>query len=212
MEYKKSNINLQVASVEETVHNILTDLHFLPGQLEKVEVDLKDDFFIQLPKAQFAFVLSNIIRNAFKHGGPSKVEIRSENNKLIIKDDGKGIPEENLERIFQMHYTTGKKGDSSGIGLWFSKIIINTFNGEIWCNSQQGTSSYTEFTIKFPELDPSKITEEDRKRINEQKTNRNKEMGKQEIAREMLKKGKSPEEIESRTGLKPTKIEKYKIK
>ena len=96
MEYKKSKINLQIESVEETVHNTLTDLHFLPGQLERVEVDLRDDFLIQLPKAQFAFVLSNIIRNAFKHGSPSKVEIRSENNKLIIKDDGKGIPEENM--------------------------------------------------------------------------------------------------------------------
>ncbi len=123
LEYKKSNISLQVDSVEETVRDTLSDLHFLPDQLERIELDLRDDFFIQLPKAQFAFVLSNIIRNAFKHGGPSKVEIKSENKKLIIRDDGKGIPESDTERIFQMHYTTGKKGDSSGIGLWFSKII-----------------------------------------------------------------------------------------
>ncbi len=212
IEYKKANINLQIESIEEIVHNTLTDLHFLPGQLEKIEVDLRDDFLIQLPQAQFAFVLSNIIRNAFKHGGPSKVEIRSENNKLIIRDNGKGIPEEDLERIFKMHYTTGKKGDSSGIGLWFSKIIINTFNGEIWCNSQQGANSYTEFTIKFPDLDPSKITEEDRKRINEQKSQRLKKMVKQEIVQKMLKEDKTLEEIESKTGLKPSKILKYRIK
>ncbi|MCP3659281.1 MAG: HAMP domain-containing histidine kinase, partial [Bacteroidetes bacterium] len=183
-----------------------------PGQLEKVEVDLRNDFLIQLPKAQFSFVLSNLIRNAFKHGGPTKVEINSENNKLIIRDDGKGIPEENQERIFQMGYTTGKKGESSGIGLWFSKIIVNSFNGEISCNSSQGLNSYTEFTIKFPELDPSKITDEDRKRINTQKTNRIKSMAKQELAQEMLKEGKTIEEIESKLGIKPSKTEKYKIK
>ncbi|MCP3660455.1 MAG: sodium:solute symporter family protein, partial [Bacteroidetes bacterium] len=75
IEMKKSNINMEIDSVEETVHNTLTDLHFHPGQLEKVEVDLRNDFLIQLPKAQFSFVLSNLIRNAFKHGGPTKVEI-----------------------------------------------------------------------------------------------------------------------------------------
>ncbi|MCP3660248.1 MAG: HAMP domain-containing histidine kinase, partial [Bacteroidetes bacterium] len=182
-----------------------------PGQLEKVEVDLRNDFLIQLPKAQFSFVLSNLIRNAFKHGGPTKVEIRSENNKLIIRDDGKGIPEENQERIFQMGYTTGKKGESSGIGLWFSKIIVNSFNGEIICNSSQGLSSYTEFTIKFPQLDPSKITDEDRKRINTKKTERIKKMRNMEIAKEMQKEGKTEEEIETRTGLKPSEIIKYKI-
>ncbi|MCP3659526.1 MAG: hypothetical protein GY830_04065 [Bacteroidetes bacterium] len=211
IEMKKSNINMEIDSVEETVHNTLTDLHFHPGQLEKVEVDLRDDFLIQLPKAQFSFVLSNLIRNAFKHGGPTKVEIHSENNKLIIRDDGKGIPEENKERIFQMGYTTGKKGESSGIGLWFSKIIVNSFNGEISCNSSQGLSSYTEFTIKFPELDPTKITDEDRKRINTKKKERIKKMRNMEIAKEMQKEGKTEEEIETRTGLKPSEIIKYKI-
>ena len=212
IEMKKSNINMEIDSVEETVHNTLTDLHFHPGQLEKVEVDLRDDFLIQLPKAQFSFVLSNLIRNAFKHGGnTTKVEIRSENNKLIVRDNGKGIPEENQEKIFQMGYTTGKKGESSGIGLWFSKIIVNSFKGELSCNSSQGLSSYTEFTIKFPQLDPTKITKEDRKRINTKKTERIKKMRNMEIAKEMQKEGKTAEEIESTTSLKPSEIIKYKI-
>ncbi len=212
LEYKKSNINLEIDTIEETVRDTLSDLHFLPDQLERIELDLRDDFFIELPKAQFAFVLSNIIRNAFKHGGPSKVEIKSENKKLIIRDDGKGIPELDTERIFQMHYTTGKKGDSSGIGLWFSKIIITSFNGEIFCKSQEGENSYTEFIIKFPEIDPSKIIEEDRKRINEKKTKRLRKLEKEEIAKTMLEKGDSIEKIEERTGLSSSEIKEIKNK
>ncbi|MCP3660261.1 MAG: hypothetical protein GY830_08130, partial [Bacteroidetes bacterium] len=211
-DYKTSLASPKVYSMKSIVNYTLNELHFLPGQKERVELNLKDDFFAQVPKEPFAFVLSNLIRNAFKHGGRNKVQvtIKLENHKLIISDNGQGIPSSNLEKVFQMHYTTGQKGDSTGIGLGFSKIIVNSFYGEIWCESEEGKDSYTEFHIKFPEVSPSKITKESLSEMKEEGINEGERNQKEKIALKMLKDKKSIKEILEYTDLSRAEIDELK--
>ena len=59
---------------------------------------------------------------------------------ITVEDDGPGIPEENLETIFQRFYTSRPKGTSfgnnSGLGLSISRQIVEAHHGKIWAENR----------------------------------------------------------------------------
>jgi signal transduction histidine kinase len=107
-------------------------------------------------------VILNLITNAFyvvneksKQGiagyEPTvEVSTRKEGNKLLIsvKDNGNGIPQEILDKIFQPFFTTKPTGQGTGLGLSLSYDIIKVHGGEITVNTKEGEES--EFIIQLP--------------------------------------------------------------
>ena len=67
---------------------------------------------------------------------------------LKIRDNGIGIEEKNLGRIFDPFYTTKTTDEAAGVGLYLSREIIQNHKGDISVASVK--DEYTEFTIKFP--------------------------------------------------------------
>ena len=65
---------------------------------------------------------------------------------MKIDDSGRGIPEEDHDRIFEPFFSTKKKG--MGIGLYLTKKIIEAHEGEIAVQSQTGQG--TTFFIQIP--------------------------------------------------------------
>ena len=68
--------------------------------------------------------------------------------RIVIKDNGNGIPEEIKNKIFQPFFTTKATGKGTGLGLSLSYDIIKANDGEILVNSQIGEG--TEFTVSLP--------------------------------------------------------------
>ncbi|MFA6129190.1 MAG: ATP-binding protein [Bacteroidales bacterium] len=80
-----------------------------------------------------------------------KVSTQKAGKNIIIRiwDNGKGIPREILDRIFNPFFTTKPAGSGTGLGLSISyDIIVNEHHGEINAASTQG--EYAEFTITLP--------------------------------------------------------------
>ena len=75
-------------------------------------------------------------------------EIADKNLVVKIKDNGKGIPKENLEKIFTAGFTTKGIGAGTGMGLAISQTIIDKHKGKISVASQVGVGS--EFIITIP--------------------------------------------------------------
>jgi signal transduction histidine kinase len=71
-------------------------------------------------------------------------------NSLIIsvKDNGNGIPQKILDKIFQPFFTTKPTGQGTGLGLSLSYDIIKALGGEIKVDTKQG--EYTEFRVMLP--------------------------------------------------------------
>lgn len=97
-------------------------------------------------------VFTNVLVNACQAiEGSGKIEITTEFNdkKLIvkIKDNGKGIPENELSKIFTAGYTTKGVGVGTGLGLAICTKIIEKHNGEILVNSELGHGSEFIITI-----------------------------------------------------------------
>ncbi|MEW6201981.1 MAG: ATP-binding protein [bacterium] len=113
-------------------------------------------------------VLFNIIcnaRDAMPDGGRIEIDTSleraptSENGKDIIRikvsDEGEGIPEENLSRIFEPFFSTKEKGKGTGLGLSISYRIISEHGGKIEVESEGGKG--TTFTILLPALKQTEI-------------------------------------------------------
>jgi signal transduction histidine kinase len=102
-------------------------------------------------------VLNNLITNAIHYSHPNKkiwVTILTQNNGIVtqVKDEGQGIPKEELESIFRVFETatvkTTSKEKSTGLGLAIVKKIIEVHNGSITVESAPNIGS--EFTFTLP--------------------------------------------------------------
>ncbi len=92
--------------------------------------------------------MSNLINNAVHAlDGQGEIEITSSSDSknviIQVKDSGPGIPDENLEKIFEPMFTT--KNTGTGLGLVICKSIIEQHGGSISVNNNPTT-----FTIKLP--------------------------------------------------------------
>jgi len=103
-------------------------------------------------------VLTNLIDNSIKYGkegGTTEVSINDLiKNKLIIRvtDNGEGIRENYLTRLFERFYRVDKSGSrqegGSGLGLSIVKHIIDAHNEKIYVESQFGIGSEFSFTLE----------------------------------------------------------------
>ncbi|MFI5154215.1 MAG: ATP-binding protein [Chitinophagales bacterium] len=67
---------------------------------------------------------------------------------IIVRDNGNGIPEKNLDKIFQPFFTTKQTGQGTGLGLSISYDIIKAHGGEINVETKEG--EYAKFSINIP--------------------------------------------------------------
>ena len=73
-----------------------------------------------------------------------------------IKDNGNGIPQNILDKIFQPFFTTKPTGQGTGLGLSLSYDIVKAHGGELTVETKEGEGS--EFVILLPLLQPEIIT------------------------------------------------------
>jgi two-component system, OmpR family, sensor histidine kinase ChvG len=108
-----------------------------------------DSFWVPGHDSRLGQVVSNLLSNAqsFSEAG-SKVRItcrnRRSNIEIIVDDDGPGIRQDALSRIFERFYTDRPHqayGQNSGLGLSISKQIVEAHGGRIWAENRAGPVS-----------------------------------------------------------------------
>ena len=130
------------------VENVIEDvLKLLEGRLKdvKVEKEYRDKIKLYGYKTEFSQVILNIINNAIdilkeREVKEKKITIRMDKNSIEIEDNGGGVDEAIMEKIFEPYFTTKFQSLGTGIGLYMSKIIITKhFNSELEVyNSKSG--------------------------------------------------------------------------
>lgn len=134
------NTTLKVAHNELKYHcKIITSLADIPD--------------VYCARGQIQQVLLNLIINAshaIKKQGIIEIKTSSDINQVYIqvKDNGSGIPKDQLEKLFDPFYTTKPIGEGTGLGLAISYGIIEEHQGKITVKSQVGKG--TIFTICLP--------------------------------------------------------------
>jgi len=67
---------------------------------------------------------------------------------IVVKDNGNGIPQKILDKIFQPFFTTKPTGQGTGLGLSLAYDIVKAHGGEIKVNTREG--EFTEFVVQLP--------------------------------------------------------------
>lgn len=152
LQYAKP-LDLQLVNAD--ISKLMTDFYHLFIELaeqKNIAFNIKGNknIYANVDPELFKQAIVNFIQNAFEaveNNGKILVEYFIRDGSLIItiKDDGKGIPEKDQSKIFDLYYSTRKEG--SGIGLSIAQKIISQHNGFIdFTSTNQGTT----FNIKIP--------------------------------------------------------------
>ena len=89
-----------------------------------IENNLAPDIHVDADKTLITVVLTNLIKNAVKHGQNSSIRIDMEAPVLSITDNGIGIDTEALQHIFDFGFR-GQNSQGYGVGLYISKLICD---------------------------------------------------------------------------------------
>jgi two-component system sensor kinase FixL len=143
---RHANINSVLTDVVEIMKGVCSSQkyefkQFLSADVEEISCD-PDKL-----KQVFINIISNGLE-AMTGGGAISVSTERLPNGIEVRiaDEGIGIPEDDLEHIFEPFYTTRERG--SGLGLSISYKIIEAHGGEIWADSSPGKG--TSFVIQLP--------------------------------------------------------------
>ncbi|MEZ4490365.1 MAG: HAMP domain-containing sensor histidine kinase [Cyanobacteriota/Melainabacteria group bacterium] len=128
-----------------------------PGKNILMEARAEESLFIKADPDRLTQVLINLLSNALKFA-PSDSTItlsaRQEAQMVVfsVQDQGRGIPEEMLTRIFERYEQVDQIGDSkekkgSGLGLAICKSIVEAHGGEIWAANAESGGAIMSFSI-----------------------------------------------------------------
>lgn len=149
----KGSIGKKLIDSKAVIENCFYNINFK----NKFKLKLKDPIpNIYFNEHQFSQIFQNLIDNSIKHhdkeSGVLSVQCEDQDEfyKFTLSDDGPGINENSLTRIFEIFQSLQPKNgnENTGIGLAIVKKIIEDNEGEIRCESKLGEGSNFIFTIK----------------------------------------------------------------
>ena len=138
-------INLKAAEVQDLVGVTLAQLG---SRLQQRPINLEIPPDLPLVQVDFSLmvqVLVNLVDNAVKYSPPDQpilIRAREQGDELILEvvDQGMGIPDEDLERVFDKFYRVQRADGvaGTGLGLSISKGIVEAHRGRVWARHHPG--------------------------------------------------------------------------
>jgi two-component system NtrC family sensor kinase len=176
-------IEEHVERARKVVHNMLGYARRMEPRLEDVDVnrtinqtvdilenyarnnniDIQTDLSPNLPiiagdPAQLQQVILNLVNNAIDAiGRDGTISVKSMADtsqiRIVVADDGPGIPEAMQKKVFDPFFTTKSTGKGTGLGLWISYSIVEKMGGSLALQSRENQGAT--FTITLPIVQPA---------------------------------------------------------
>jgi len=148
----EAQVKLADVDIGETIREVLANTRILAKRKgQRITVEVPDALPSARADAEILYlILSNLISNAVKftpEGGAIQITALSENDHLVIRvrDTGIGIPEDELENIFQRFYQVAdslrREYGGIGLGLAIAREMAHLIDARIWAESQVGQGS-----------------------------------------------------------------------
>jgi len=157
MDAREYELNTEIVDFNKFFNRIIDRFDMSkPEHIHFLRLMPDTDMFVEIDTDKMTQVIDNIISNAMKYspnGGNIRfgVILKDDKLKVMISDDGMGIPKDNLERIFDRFYRVDRARSramgGTGLGLAISKEMIEAHGGEIWAESEEGKGTTIFFTL-----------------------------------------------------------------
>ncbi len=150
-------------SMSDLVQNMVQRFQALAKE-KQIELDYDvppdDPLTVEADHDKIDIALTNLVRNAitFTDAG-GQVGIKAEGSegyvKVFVVDTGIGIPDDEVDRVFERFYQVEshltRRHGGMGLGLSIAKAMIEMHNGQIWCESKEGVGSLFCFMLPISE-------------------------------------------------------------
>ena len=159
---ESSTLKLKVTSFDiiKLTEEIIEDLE-ISASKRNIKIIFNKNYdkqiLVEADKNRIEQVITNLITNSINYGsekGTTEISFESNVEKIIVKvnDNGEGISEENMPRLFQRFFrvdvSRSRSQGGSGLGLAIVKHIIDAHNENIYVQSTVGVGSEFSFTLK----------------------------------------------------------------
>lgn len=133
-------------------------LRYLDYRIKKQGIqysqEIESELMLPVAPHDLEELFLNIMLNAvqaMESGGQLKVMAHKSESQVVItiEDTGPGIPEDNIDDVFKLFYTTKDADEGTGLGMWMSYELVKKHKGEIFITSQVGSG--TRVSIFLPE-------------------------------------------------------------
>ncbi|MDW7694393.1 ATP-binding protein [Flammeovirgaceae bacterium SG7u.111] len=162
LDYSRNN-RLQLAK-DDIDFNLLIDEVFdqyvFSGNDEKIqiEIDVHQHHRFVTDRRRLSTVIKNLVSNAIKYADTNKPEsllkiavvVEKEESRIVVSDNGQGIDQSHLEKIFEMFYKANEYNSGSGLGLYIVNETTRKLGGLVEVESELGKGST--FTLIVPNL------------------------------------------------------------
>ena len=141
----------------DIVEAVRSTQRFVQQELQRSGIEVREDF-PQQPVVVYADpdrlrqIMLNLVINAkdeLPQGGRIDLQVRQRGKwaEISVRDNGRGIADDDRERIFEPFYSTKDQG--SGLGLALVKRFVEEMGGRIWCEAN-GDTGGTRFRLEIP--------------------------------------------------------------
>lgn len=148
------------------VHDTIRLLkHRADAESLTITADIEDDIEMQGDPNQLQQVFVNVLLNAIHasySGGKISLLVKRQGDKVVIEvgDQGKGIPEKEMSRVFNPFYSTKPEGQGTGLGLSVSYGIVNKHGGTITIDSKEGRGTCVRMILPLVAMPAININQE----------------------------------------------------
>ena len=158
MDKKSSDVNIKSENINELVERILKRLRPIAA-LQNVEVVFESfrPITAEVDEVKFTLAITNLVENAIKYNkeeGSVQVSLNADHKYFYVKvaDTGIGIPQEDLDHVFERFYRVDKSHSreigGTGLGLAIARNAIIMHRGAVKVHSEEGVG--TVFTVRIP--------------------------------------------------------------
>jgi len=157
LESGRIQMNLQKIALRPVVEKIFADLSARAQAKKVVLSNNLPDVAVEADPERLQQVFSNLVDNAIKYGRPegsvaiSGKRVDGDLFEVCVQDDGRGIPADSLEHVFERFYRVEKarsrEQGGTGLGLSIVKHIIQSHGGKVWAKSELNKGAAFYFTL-----------------------------------------------------------------
>jgi len=158
LEFSETEMNSTIEDIDfaKMAREVVEQLE-ASGRMEGVEIQILSLPRIRGPRSQMEHLLSNLVRNALTHARSESKHLRieigarenaSEGTVIYVRDDGRGIPPDKRDKIFEYFFSDRpNKSKGTGIGLAFCAQVVQRLGHRIWVESEPQAGSTFYFSV-----------------------------------------------------------------
>lgn len=151
------NLNITEVKAVDVINEVVSSLEMAVQQKQvTISIECSDQLVLFADMDRFKQIITNLVSNAVKYSGEEsevRIAVSQEDGytKFMVRDNGRGISEEDLKFIFEKFYRGDKSRQNdggTGLGLNIAKGLVELHGGRIWAESTEGKGTSFYFTLR----------------------------------------------------------------